>query len=83
MQAEAVRIGAQARGGFVVPAGHGAQAQHPLSGARPQRDAIGARGRLQLSVAQKPKEIYGADYGHQKKSRFPQIGRDKNRLILF
>ncbi len=36
-----------------------------------------------LSVAQKPKEIYGADYGHQKKSRFPQIGRDKNRLILF
>jgi hypothetical protein len=34
MQAEAVRIGAQARGGFVVPAGHGSQAQHLLSGAR-------------------------------------------------
>ncbi|MCZ7563813.1 MAG: hypothetical protein M5U08_08365 [Burkholderiales bacterium] len=47
MQAEAVRLGAQGRGGFVVPAGHGAQAEHLLSGARPQRDAIGARGRLQ------------------------------------
>ena len=46
MQAEAVRIGAQARGGFVVPAGHGAQAQHLLTGARPQRDAIAAGGRL-------------------------------------
>jgi hypothetical protein len=47
MQAEAVRLGAQGRGGFLLPAGHGAQAQHLLSGARPQRDAIGARGRLQ------------------------------------
>ena len=47
MQAEAVRFGAQGRRGFLVPAGHGSQAQHLLSGARPQRDAIGARGRLQ------------------------------------
>jgi hypothetical protein len=44
MQVEAVRIGAQGCRGFVVPAGHCAQAQHLLSGARPQRDAIGARG---------------------------------------
>ena len=43
VQAEAVRFGAQ-RPRVFVPAGHGAQAQHPLSGARPQRDAIGARG---------------------------------------
>jgi len=42
MQAELVRIGAQGRRGFLGPAGHGAQAQHLLSGARPQRDAIGA-----------------------------------------
>lgn len=47
MQAEAVRIGAQARGDFVIPAGHVAKAQRLLSGARPQRDSIGARGRLQ------------------------------------
>jgi nitronate monooxygenase len=47
VQAEAVRIGAQRRRGFFVPAGHRSQAQHFLSGARPQRDAIGARGRLQ------------------------------------
>ena len=47
MQAELVRIGAQGRRGFLGPAGHGAQAQHLLSGARPQRDAMGARGRLQ------------------------------------
>ena len=37
MQAEAVRLGAQARGSFPVPAGHGAQAQRLLSGARSQR----------------------------------------------
>ena len=47
VQAEAVRVSSQGCGGFLVAAGHGAQAQHPLSGARPQRDAIGARGRLQ------------------------------------
>jgi len=47
MQAEAERIGAQARRGFLGPARHGAQAQHLLSGTRPQRDAIAARGRLQ------------------------------------
>ena len=42
----AERIGAQARGSFPVPAGHGAQAQRLLSGTRAQRDAISARGRL-------------------------------------
>jgi len=40
VQAEAVRIGAQGRRGFLVPAGHGAQAQHLLSGARPQRSLL-------------------------------------------
>ena len=44
---EAMRIGAQRRRGFLVPTRYGSQAQHLLSGARPQRDAIGARGRLQ------------------------------------
>ena len=44
MQAEAVRIGAQRPRGFLVPAGHRAQAQYLLSGARPQRDAIGLQG---------------------------------------
>ena len=47
MQAEAVRFSAQRLRFFLVPARHGAQVQHLLSGARPQRDAIGARGRLQ------------------------------------
>jgi len=47
MQAEAVRVGAQGRRGFLVPAGHGSQAQHLLSSARPQSDAIRARGGLQ------------------------------------
>ena len=47
MQAEAVRIGAQGPRGFFVPADHGSQAQHLLSGARPQRDAKGALGRPQ------------------------------------
>ena len=47
MQAEAVRVGAQAHRGFLIPARHGAQAQHLLSGERPQRDAIAARGGLQ------------------------------------
>lgn len=47
VQAEAVRIGAQGRRVFFVPAGHRSQAQHFLSGARPHRDAIHARGRLQ------------------------------------
>ena len=49
MPAEAVRIGAQRRRGFLVPAGYDSQAQHLLSGARPNRDAIGARGRLQCN----------------------------------
>ena len=47
MQAEAMRISAQRPRGFLVPAGHGAQAQHLLSGARPQRNPIGAGGSLQ------------------------------------
>ena len=47
MQAEAVRIGAQGRRVFFVPTGHRSQAQHLLSGARPQRDAIAAGGGLQ------------------------------------
>jgi len=47
MQSEAVRFGAQACGGFVVPAGHGAQTQHLPSDTRPQRNAVGAGGRLQ------------------------------------
>ena len=42
VQAEAVRFGAQSCRGFLVPAGHRSQTQHLLSGARPQRDAIGA-----------------------------------------
>jgi hypothetical protein len=46
MQAEAVRIGAQVRRGFLIPAAHRSQAEHLLSGARPQGDAIGARGSL-------------------------------------
>src|SRR3990172_5952428 len=46
MQTAAVRIGAQGRRGFLVPAGHGSHAQHLLSGARPKSDAIGARGGL-------------------------------------
>jgi len=33
--------------GFLVPSGHRLQTQYLLSGARPERDAIGARGRLQ------------------------------------
>jgi hypothetical protein len=37
MQAESVRIGAQRRRGFLVPAGRGSQAQHIPSGARLQR----------------------------------------------
>ena len=47
MQAEAMRFGAQGCGVFLVPASYRSQAQHLLSSARPQRDAIGARGRLQ------------------------------------
>jgi hypothetical protein len=47
MQAEAVRLGAQGRGGFLRPAGRGAQAQHLLAGARPQRNTIAAGGGLQ------------------------------------
>lgn len=47
MQAEPVPLGAQACVGFVVPTRRGSQAQHLLSGARSQRDAIRARGRLQ------------------------------------
>ena len=46
VQAEAVRFGAQGCGGFLVPAWYGSQAQHLLSGTRPQREAIGARGGL-------------------------------------
>ena len=42
-----MRIGAQRPRVSFVPAGHGAQALHLLSGARAQRDPIGARGRLQ------------------------------------
>ena len=47
VQAEPMRIGAQGRRVFFRPAGHRSQAQHPLSGARPQRDAISARRGLQ------------------------------------
>lgn len=47
MQAEAVRLDAQACGGFVVPSRRGSQAQPLLPGTRPQRDAVGAGGRLQ------------------------------------
>jgi hypothetical protein len=47
MQVEAVRIGAQAVRDLLVPAGHRAQAQHLLSGARTQHDPVRARGRLQ------------------------------------
>ena len=46
VQAEAVRIGAQRRRVFFVPAGYRSQAEHLLSGARPQRDAKNARSRL-------------------------------------
>ena len=41
------RNGAQGCGGFHVPARYGSQAQYLLSGTRPQRDAIRARGRMQ------------------------------------
>ena len=52
MQAEAVRIGAQGHR-YCVPAGHGAQVQYLQSGARPQRNSLGARGTMdtELSVA--------------------------------
>ena len=43
VQAEALRSGAQVRRVFFVPTGHRSQAQHLLSGSRPQCDAIRAR----------------------------------------
>ena len=43
---------------LLVPAGCGAQAKHLMSGARPQRDAIGARGRMQ-----RRERVIGIDVG--------------------
>ncbi len=50
MQGEAVRIGAQARRGFLVPARHGSQARHLQSGTRPQRSRSLPRGFFGLCV---------------------------------
>ena len=47
VQAEAMRIGAQGWCGRLTSAGDGLQAQHLLSRAWPQGNAVGARGRLQ------------------------------------
>lgn len=47
VQAEAVCIGAQHCPGLLVMAGHRAQAENLLAGARTQGDAMSARGRLQ------------------------------------
>ena len=46
-QAEAVRVGAQWDRGLLGSGGNGLQAQHYLPRAGSERDAIGARGRLQ------------------------------------
>ena len=59
MQAEAVRISAQGHRISFVPARYGSQAQHLLSRARPQRDAIGAGGGLQGR-----ERVIGIDVGH-------------------
>jgi hypothetical protein len=47
MEAKAVRVGTQLRGGWPVCARHALQTQHFLSRPWPKRDAVGARGRLQ------------------------------------
>ena len=47
MQAEAVRVDAARLLGVGRPAGDGLQAQYFLPGVRPQRNAVGAGGRLQ------------------------------------
>ena len=47
MEAKAVRVGTQLRGGWPVCARHALQTQHFLPRPWPERDAVGARGRLQ------------------------------------